>query len=211
MQRQPLDRFIHELAAARIGSAVNPYAAEHEQPDLDRPGAAAIRTANLRDYLVSRACAPVLLVGEAAGYRGCRFSGIAFTSERSLAAERWSSRLAAGWQEPSATVVHRALEALSLEEDVLLWNAMPLHPAGPTALSNRPPTGAELAAGARWLHRLMELVRPRAVVAVGTSAARVLPGAPVLRHPSHGGATAFARQLGEWAAWGSGRSMPEYD
>jgi uracil-DNA glycosylase len=201
MQRHHLDRFISELAAARMGSTVNPYAAEHEQPDVDRRGAAAIRRANLRDYLVSRAREPVLLVGEAAGYRGCRFSGIAFTSERSLAAERWSSRMAAGWQEPSATVVHRVLEELSLEEDVMLWNALPFHPAGPTPLSNRAPTRAELVAGVIWLHRLMGLVRPRAVLAVGRTAARVLPGAPTLRHPSHGGATTFARQLREWARW----------
>jgi uracil-DNA glycosylase len=206
-----LERFVVDLAGARIGMTVNPYAAEDERPDLDRPDAAAIRRANLRDYLGGRTRARVILVGEAAGYRGCRFSGIAFTSERSLPAERWSSRLAAGWQEPSATVVHRALEALSLEEEVLLWNALPLHPSGATPLTNRAPTGAELAAGGRWLHRLMELVRPRAVLVVGRAAARVLPGAPTLRHPSHGGATAFARQLHEWAAWDSGRRMPEYD
>ena len=55
-------------------------------PD-DVPGAAAIRLANLRAYLAERAGADVVALGEAAGYQGMRWSGIAFTSERDLA--RW--------------------------------------------------------------------------------------------------------------------------
>ena len=46
---------------------------------FDLPNGAAIRRANLRCYLELFAGASYVLVGEAAGYAGCRFSGIPFT------------------------------------------------------------------------------------------------------------------------------------
>ena len=73
-----LARFVAELAEVSIGATVNPYSV-HE-PSLDRPGGAAIRAANLKAYLGARLHPRLMLVGEAPGYRGCRFSGIAFTS-----------------------------------------------------------------------------------------------------------------------------------
>lgn len=128
-----------------------------------------------------------MLVGEAAGYRGARVSGIAFTSERQLTG--------VGPAEASATIVHRTLAALGMEDDVLLWNVVPTHPG--TATSNRPPTRAEIERARPFLE---EMTRGRKVVAVGRVAAAVLD-APYVRHPSHGGATEFAtglrRMLGE--------------
>jgi uracil-DNA glycosylase len=186
---------VADLAAARIGTAVNPYAPADERPELDRPGAAGIRAENLRRYLQARIRVPLLLVGEAAGYRGCRFSGIAFTSERSLPRDRWSSRNPRGWQEPSATIVHGALRELGLEEQALLWNAVPLHAAGPHPLSNRMPTAGELLEGVRWLERLIALIRPGHLLAIGRTAGRALPDVPVLRHPANAGATLFRAGL----------------
>ena len=122
-----------------------------------------------------------MLVGEAAGYRGARVSGIAFTSERQLTG--------AGPAEASATVVHRVLSELGLEDDVLLWNVVPTHPG--TATSNRRPTAAEIAGGEAFLP---ELVQGRRVIAVGRIAAAVLD-APYVRHPARGGARAFADGL----------------
>ena len=122
-----------------------------------------------------------MLVGEAAGYRGARVSGIPFTSERQLTG--------GGPAEASATVVHRTLAQLGLEEDVLLWNVVPTHPGNAT--SNRPPTREEVAAARPFL---AEVTRGRTVVAVGRVAAAAL-GAPYVRHPSHGGASAFAEGL----------------
>jgi uracil-DNA glycosylase len=120
----------------------------------------------------------VLLVGEAAGYRGARVSGIPFTSERQLTGR--------GPSEASATIVHRVLHELGIEQDVLLWNVVPTHPG--TAGSNRAPTRGEIESGRPFLDLL---VAGRDVIAVGRIAASVLD-APYVRHPSHGGATAFA-------------------
>jgi len=124
---------------------------------------------------------PLLLVGEAAGYRGARVSGIPFTSERQLTG--------APPGEATATVVHRVLAELGIADAVLLWNVVPTHPG--TAAANRTPTRAEVEAGMPFAS---ELARGRRVLAVGRIAEAAL-GAPYVRHPSHGGAVAFRATL----------------
>lgn len=108
-------------------------------------------------------------------------SGVPFTSERQLSGS--------GPAEATATIVHRVLAELGLEEAVLLWNVVPTHPG--TEQSNRRPTRAEVAAS---LPFLAELTRGRRVLAVGRLAAEALD-APYLRHPAHGGGTAFAEGI----------------
>jgi uracil-DNA glycosylase len=193
-----LSAFVADLAEASIGATVNPYAVY--DPRFDRPDGAAVRAANLTEYLYAHRSSRLLLVGEAPGYRGCRFSGIAFTSERSLPRNRWSSLRPEGWIEPSATIIHGALAAAELEAETVLWNACPLHPAGASPLSNRTPSRAELAAGLGWLDRLIALLSPGRVVAVGRSAAASLPGATLIRHPANGGATACRAGIAALAA-----------
>jgi uracil-DNA glycosylase len=167
------------LAAAPIGTTFNQY--------REGPRAALLRR-RLGAYLLAKAGADVLLVGEAAGYRGARVSGIPFTSERQLSGR--------GPAEATATIVHGVLAELALEEHVLLWNVVPTHPG--TASSNRPPTHAEIAAGAPFVERL---AAGRSVIAVGRIAQRAL-GASYLRHPSHGGAPEFRAGLVELLASG---------
>lgn len=108
-------------------------------------------------------------------------SGIPFTSERQLTG--------AGPAEATATIVHRVLRELGVEEDVLLWNVVPTHPG--TATSNRAPTRHEVAAGRAFAD---ELARGRRVIAVGRLAECAL-GVEAVRHPSRGGAAAFAAGL----------------
>ena len=140
-----------------------------------------MRRARLAAYLETRAEAPILLVGEAAGYRGARISGIPFTSERQLTGT--------GPAEATATIVHRVLAELGVEEQVLLWNVVPTHPG--TVTGNRRPTRVEIDAGLAFAR---ELARGRSVVPVGRVAESALGGGYV-RHPSHGGAAAFAEGL----------------
>jgi uracil-DNA glycosylase len=160
---------VDRLAAARIGVTHNQYSRSE------------LRRARLRAYLAERTDARIVLVGEAAGYRGARVSGLAFTSERQLTG--------GGPAEASATIVHRTLAALGIEDDVLLWNVVPTHPG--TSRSNRRPTRDEVRAARPFLD---EMTRGRRVVAVGRLAAAVLQ-APYVRHPAHGGARDFARGL----------------
>jgi uracil-DNA glycosylase len=160
---------VQELAAARIGATFNQYAGSP------------LRRGRLRRYLEARSEARILLVGEAAGYRGARVSGLPFTSERQLTGS--------GPAEATATIVHRVLASLGAGEDVLLWNVVPTHPG--TETTNRPPTAAEIADAHRFLDLLVD---GRRVIALGRVAARVT-GAPYVRHPSHGGAAAFASGL----------------
>jgi uracil-DNA glycosylase len=168
-------RFVARLARARIGATFNFYG-EGEGADLRRE--------RLGAYLASRAGARAFLVGEAAGYRGARVSGVPFTSERQLSGRDPG--------EATATVVHRVLSELGVEEDVLLWNLVPTHPHRPgLPASNRPPTRAEIEAGAPFV---AELARGRTLVPVGRLAHAALGGRYV-RHPSHGGAAAFRAGL----------------
>jgi uracil-DNA glycosylase len=172
-----MSAMVSALAAARIGETCNFY--------RDGEGADE-RCARLAAYLHARRSARWLLVGEAAGWRGARVSGLPFTSERQLTGN--------GPAEATATIVHRVLRELGVEEDVLLWNVVPTHPHLPgEPRSNRPPTRAEVEAAAPYL---AELARGRRVVAVGRVAERAL-GAPAIRHPSHGGARAFRDGLVE--------------
>ncbi len=163
---------IRRLAAAQIGSTFNQYA---ESSLLRR---------RLAGYLERRAGAELLLVGEAAGYRGARVSGIPFTSERLLTGS--------GLAEASATIVHRVLDELGLSEHVLLWNVVPTHPHRPGEPdSNRRPRTAEIEASRPFLELL---AAGRQVVPVGRVAEAAL-GTSGIRHPSHGGAHEFRAGL----------------
>ena len=170
--RRRVDGFVDDLARARIGATYNQYAhAPHLRERLSR-------------YLRAREDAPVLLVGEAAGYRGARISGLPFTSERQVTGS--------GPAEATATIVHRVLAQLAVENTVLLWNVVPTHPHEPNRpYTNRRPARDEVEASARFLEGV---ALGRLVIAVGRLAEHAT-GAPYVRHPSHGGAEGFHQGL----------------
>jgi uracil-DNA glycosylase len=167
--------FVSELAEAAIGATFNFYR-DGERAELKR--------GRLQAWLEERADSWVLLVGEAAGYRGARVSGVPFTSERQLSGT--------GPAESSATIVHGVLEGLGLRDEILLWNVVPTHPHLPGRPdTNRRPTRAEIEDSRPFL---AALARGRRVVAVGRLAESAT-GAAYVRHPSHGGAEAFRAGL----------------
>ena len=143
-----LDNLFH-LLKNHPGSPTifNQYTADHGE--LDLPAGAQIRCHNLRCYLEAFAAARYALVGEAAGYAGCRFSGIPFTCEDQLLGTeplpwtqgrdlaRSSSTADSLWVERSARTVWAVL---GQRADCVLWNAFPWHPFRPDEpLSNRAP------------------------------------------------------------------------
>jgi len=151
-----------------------------------------------------------ILAGEAPGYQGCRYSGIAFTSERLLGegaipripalTGRLSTRRLP-FSEPSATIVWKTLYRFGIEERTILWNAMQLHPYRPDTLwSNRTPTQEEIRLGEPALRILIETFPAARMIAVGKKSERLLremgiPIAGSVRHPANGGATEFAAGL----------------
>lgn len=183
-----------------------------------------VRRENLRLYLrqLAHVTPRAMLVGEAPGYRGCRLTGVPFTSERILlngldvAGVRSTCRifgLECGYQktsereritgEASATIMWEAIS--SLRPLPLLWNAYPFHPFRPRETnSNRRPSAQELASGRELISEFLHHYAFETVVAVGESAASALTAAGIsfhkVRHPSHGGKSAFVdglRQIAE--------------
>ena len=151
-----------------------------------------------------------ILAGEAPGYQGCRYSGIALTSERLLGegaipripalTGRLSTRRLP-FSEPSATIVWKTLHRLGIEERTILWNAMQLHPHRTDNLwSNRTPTPSEISLGEPALRILIEAFPNAKIIAVGKKSEWLLhemgiPTAGSVRHPANGGATQFSTGL----------------
>lgn len=72
------DAFLEPLQAFGAPCVFNPWA-DADPSDSDIVRAPAARLARLRAHLD---CSPeYLLIGEAPGYQGCRFSGVPFASE----------------------------------------------------------------------------------------------------------------------------------
>ncbi|MBI5429893.1 MAG: uracil-DNA glycosylase [Nitrosomonadales bacterium] len=151
-----------------------------------------------------------ILAGEAPGYQGCRYSGIAFTSERLLGegvipripalTGRLSTRRLP-FSEPSATIVWKTLHRLGIEKRTILWNAMQLHPYRPDNLwSNRTPTPSEISLGEPALRMLTAAFPDAKIVAVGKKSEGLLHEMGIrtagsVRHPANGGATQFSAGL----------------
>lgn len=214
--------FVKSLRAYRSGPGVfNPWRDADLAYDTD-PGAPAQRARHLEHYLSLRMPhARYILIAEAVGYQGGRFSGVAMTSERMLLGKarginpEWALPAGVfrrtsrpdlkpdGFAEPTATIVWSTLLALGVAPtEFMLWNAFPFHPykPGEGLLSNRTPTPAELEVGGGFARRLVKACPQARVVAVGAKSESILAmvGIPTLgavRHPANGGATAFRSQV----------------
>lgn len=152
----------------------------------------------------------LLMVAEAPGYRGCRFSGIPVTSERIMLGgiEKWglfgdgyqaTSDNEQGVAEMTATILWGALEK-HLERPPVLWNTVPLHPHREgKPMTNRTPTVAEMRMGAVYVHEVRALFDFTVIAAVGRTAERMLGELRLdcvpLRHPSQGGKADFVEGL----------------
>jgi uracil-DNA glycosylase len=208
------ERLMELLLAYQGPGTFNQY--QDWDPTLDRPEAPALRCANLRRYLAAFADAAYVLVGEAAGYAGCRFSGIPFTGEAQLVGPdplSWAAMnddrqppvalasfsqtsLGEPWRERSAEIVWPALNG---RRDCVLWNAFPWHPHGNNPLTNRKPRVGELRQAAPVLRHFLSMFSHAKVFAVGRVSQSALlaldVSAAYIRHPSHGGNRAFAAAI----------------
>jgi hypothetical protein len=207
-------------------SVCNPWSDADMNVDYDLNFAAAgVRRAQLQAYLNERVHrATTVLIAEAPGYQGARFSGMAMTSERIVLGNHASvqshhvlmqgagipartSRTdiaragAQGMNEPTATVVwSHLLQAGFDARSFVLWNTFAFHPyQADNLMSNRTPTPNEIALAAPLLHSFLALFSHCRVVALGkiAHAAMYKLGIDALsvRHPSMGGATQFRAHM----------------
>ncbi|MCR9126860.1 MAG: uracil-DNA glycosylase [Rhodobacteraceae bacterium] len=219
-----IEEFVAALRAAGTPeNCVNPYAGY--QPGIDAHRRCdRVRADQLVSYLNRRRdSARLILIAEAPGYQGARFTGVPMTCERTLLGwktgvpsdlvlsgghpgQRTSSpRMARnrpeqerGITEPTSTIVWKELVAQGMADRTVLWNVFPFHPVRPgNPLSNRTPTPAEVQGARGLLEMFLGAFPGCAVACVGKTAlthlAPDMPGATALRHPANGGAGAFRR------------------
>jgi hypothetical protein len=179
-----IEEFIHNLQQYNHPNVFNPWRDYDPECDIG-PEAPQIRSRQLAEYLQPRlARARYLFVAEAAGYQGCRFTGIAITCERMLLGghKQITGQMVLGYNgirtsrpdcvymtsrpqrdsgmnEPTDTYVWGAIADNGLDpNDVLLWNIFPFHPHKAAApFTNRTPTDEELADGLTFTLQLLEL------------------------------------------------------
>ena len=170
--------------------------------DYDRSDAADLRRSNLREYLACYRSRPeYFLLAEAPGPWGCRFSGVPLVAEAQLQDPAFpihgqvTSLAPTPHAEYSARIYWR--ELMPWFPRFFTWNSVPYHPHHPgQPLTIRTPTAREITASLDVLTRLLELVKPRLILAVGRKAeyalGKVGAEAIYIRHPSQGGARQFA-------------------
>ena len=172
-----------------------------------------IRRKNLLLYFMQLAerKPEVLLIGEAPGYQGCRWTGVSFCSEHIITngipeidmfgshkGYKKTDESEKVWKEPSATIVWNVLKGV--KNLPLIWASYPYHPHKPgKRLTNRAPTSEELAIGRPFIQELIDIFGIKKVIAIGNKAELTLNKlsipVPKVRHPSHGGAKLFAEGI----------------
>lgn len=199
--------FMDSLCRLHFRDAFNPYA--DKCPLHDTPGAPKARERTLAAILqaATEVELDAIWIGRDLGYRGGRRTGLALTDDVHIHAHayRWgvsAARPTRGQEmaERTAAVIWRVLSRI--ETPIFLWNVFPLHPHEPNdPFTNRSHNSAERRAGEGVLDQLIQLLRPRRLIAIGNDAAQVAQRMSTatrtviqVRHPSYGGQTQFLQQ-----------------
>lgn len=172
-----------------------------------------IKLNNLKAYLdlVFQQDGPrILLVGEAPGFKGCRLTGIPFSSGKLFEEvahpflETLKPRIKIEQidSENTASIVWSHL--LNHKSVPLFWNSFPFHPH-PSRIQkkNRAPNKAEIEEGATYLKILFDYYKPDLVAGLGRKGTecvqRILPEESIryIRHPSYGGKVDFCSGIDE--------------
>ncbi len=192
-------QFVNHLARrGKRPQTFNPY----KNPDL---------VANLFHYLVTVKkinSRPVLLVGEALGFKGGRLTGIPFSCgdiftrfNHPLLAELKSKlNLSTRESENTATMVWEYLT--EKQQTPIFWNAFPFHPYQVRRpKTNRAPTNKEVEQGSRYLKQLADIFQPPIIAGIGRkgqlAAQKAFPNQSIqrIRHPSFGGKREFIQGM----------------
>lgn len=201
------NQFVSSVSGVDLDYTFNPY--KDCCPIYDLPDAAKNRKVTLQKIVTVAASAGIdsLWIGRDLGYRGGRRTGMALTDDLHMDAhgERWGVKIkrptiGAPVGERTATVIWSILSRLACP--VFLWNVFPFHPHEEnTPFSNRSHNSKERVLGEDILAELIDLLRPKRLVAIGNdaekSALKLANGRQVIqiRHPSYGGQTQFLEQM----------------
>src|SRR5690554_7935733 len=154
-----IEEFIQELANERtekVGVSENVYAGNTRE--------SIIRKHNLLTYLTKmKSVNPrILLLGEAPGHKGCRLTGIPFTSERVLANHSFFQGLDFHFInenlecEQSATIVWNVLQ--NFTDKPLIWDIFLFHSYdGINFNTNSTPNETELELGKEYVIKLLQI------------------------------------------------------
>lgn len=196
---QSISEFIGKLSKRRNSATVfNPYRCE-------------ALAGNLKHYLevmFGQSGRRVLLVGEAPGYKGCRITGIPFSSGKLfetvehpiLSRIKENITLDKIEAENTASMVWRYLADKSFTP--LFWNAFPYHPHPKGQPNkNRAPSSIEIKQGKGYLKALADLYQPSLIAGIGRAgthcAQQAFPALDItyIRHPSYGGKRDFVATM----------------
>ena len=222
MNDKLIDFIQHLRSQLPFDDVFNPWRNVDHEHELGESGPQ-IRREQLQHYLSSRLDrASLLLVGEAPGYQGGHFTGIAMTSERILLGHQKERGIlphhvlpdlkprrtskptlkSKGFTEPTATIVwQKLLRLCDSPLQFVLWNAFAWHPfqSEEGLLSNRKPNKSELKYGSEMLKSFLDLFPQAEVVGVGNVASDLLSSLDItfhqVRHPAQGGAKDFRQGI----------------
>ena len=193
--KNDIHKFVESLSNRRNSSTVfNPYKNQKIANNLQV----------YLEFMARQKGDKILLVGEAPGYKGCRITGIPFTSGRLIRAREYrifeeiesQIYLTDIESENSASLVWKTLA--DQYHYPLFWNAFPFHPHPKSVQNkNRAPNQQEMKEGAGYLEGLVRLFSPEKIAGIGRKGTQSLEGIfpdkeiLYIRHPSYGGKQDF--------------------
>lgn len=192
-----IDLFINNLSMVKkSNNTTNLYYGKSRESE--------IRRNNLKFYLTKMLMHKPknLFLGEAPGYKGCRLSGIAFTSEKVLFENeffkddsfQFINQSANLESEISATIVWSQIS--QFKNKPLIWNIFPFHPHQiDNTKSNRTPKKHELEEGKQFLLDLIKIFEIKKIYVLGRKPESQVKDLKIpyvyFRHPSQGGKNKF--------------------
>lgn len=198
-----IDNFILDIESANPESSThceNLYSGNNQN--------GSIRKHNLKVYLeYMKSLDPkILLLGEAPGHKGCRLTGVPFTSEKILKNHPFFTNQSFQFinqhpeSEQSATIVWNTLS--NFRNVPLIWNIFPFHPFdGNHCNTNRTPNKKELEYGKHFMIKLLQLFSIELIVAIGRKAESQVSDLNIkykyVRHPANGGKNKFIQGITE--------------